>query len=154
MAVEQVVRARPRKATVIARVMAGAVVVIFTAVGVALHGKTDSGTGVFGTGDQVAMIALGVLGALGILMFTRPRVEADARGIRVRNLIGGYDLPWGVVRSIQFGKGAPWATLELQDDDLVTMMAVQAADKQYAVATVRALRMLLDAHQQAGAPAD
>jgi hypothetical protein len=34
------------------------------------------------------------------------------------------------------------------------MMAVQAADKQYAVATVRALRMLLDAHQQAGAPAD
>jgi hypothetical protein len=152
--VTDVIRARPRKATVIARVMAGAVVVIFTIIGVALHGKTDGGTGVFGTGDQVAMIGLGILGAAGILLFTRPRVEADARGIRVRNVIGGYELPWDVVRSIQFGRGAPWATLELQDDDLVSVMAVQAADKQYAVATVRALRILLASHQQAGAPAD
>jgi hypothetical protein len=145
------VRARPRKATAIARLMAGAVVVIFTVIGVALHGKTDGGTGVFGRGDQVAMIGLGLLGAAGILLFTRPRVEADARGIRVRNVIGGYELPWEVVRSIQFGRGAPWATLELQDDDLVSVMAVQAADKQYAVATVRALRVLLANHQQAAA---
>lgn len=152
--VARVVRARPRKATVIARVMAGAVVVIFTAVGVALHGKTDSGTGVFGVGDQIAMIGLGLLGAVSILLFTRPRVEADARGIRVRNVIGAYDLPWEVVRSVQFGRGAPWATLELRDDDVVAMMAVQAADKQYAVATVRALRALLATHQRTGTPAD
>ena len=152
--VSQVVTARPRRATVIARVMAGAVVVIFTAIGVGLHGKTDSGTGVFGVWDQVAMIGLGILGALGILLFTRPRVEADARGIRVRNLVGGYDLPWEVVRSIQFGRGAPWATLELQDDDVVSMMAVQAADKQHAVATVRALRALLASHQRTGTPAE
>jgi hypothetical protein len=152
--VTDVVRARPRKATAIARVMAGAVVVIFTVIGVALHGKTDGGTGVFGRGDQVAMIGLGILGAAGILLFTRPRVEADARGIRVRNVIGGYELPWEVVRSIQFGRGAPWATLELRDDDLVSVMAIQAADKQYAVATVRSLRLLLAAHQSAGAPAD
>jgi PH (Pleckstrin Homology) domain-containing protein len=152
--VTDVVRARPRKATAIARVMAGAVVVIFTVIGVALHGKTDAGTGVFGRGDQVAMIGLGILGAAGILLFTRPRVEADARGIRVRNVIGGYELPWEVVRSIQFGRGAPWATLELQDDDLVSVMAVQAADKQYALATVRSLRLLLAAHQSAGTPAD
>ncbi len=148
------VRARPRKATVIARVMAGAVLVIFTAIGVGLHGKTDSGSGVFGVWDQVAMIGLGILGAAGILLFTRPRVEADARGIRVRNVLGGYDLPWEVVRSIQFGRGAPWATLELQDDDVVSMMAVQAADKGYAVTTVRALRALLATHQRAGTPAD
>lgn len=152
--VAQVVRARPRKATLIARVMAGAVVVIFTAIGVGLHGKTDSGTGVFGVWDQVAMIGLGVLGAVGILLFTRPRVEADERGIRVRNVIGAYDLPWEVVRSVQFGRGAPWATLELQDDDVLSMMAVQAADKGYAVATVRALRALLATHQRTGTPAD
>ncbi len=147
--VTDVVRARPRKATAIARLMAGAVVVIFTVIGVALHGKTDGGTGVFGRGDQVAMIGLGLLGAAGILLFTRPRVEADARGIRVRNVLGGYELPWELVRSIQFGRGAPWATLELQDDDLLSVMAVQAADKQYAVATVRSLRLLLANHQQA-----
>jgi hypothetical protein len=140
----------------IARVMAVAVVVILTVVGVGLHGKTDSGTGVFQTSDQVALIALGLLGGAGIMMFTRPRVEADARGIRVRNLVGGYDLSWDLVRSVQFGRGTPWASLELQDDDVVAVMAVQAADKAYAVAAVRALRVLLAAHQQqtaAAAPA-
>ncbi|GIH17303.1 PH domain-containing protein [Rugosimonospora africana] len=145
------VRARPRKATVIARVMAAAVVVIFTAVGVGLHGKTDSGTGVFQTSDQVALIGLGVLAAAGILMMTRPRVEADAQGIRVRNLMGGYDLSWDLVRSIEFGRGAPWASLELQDDNVIAVMAVQAADKAYALGAVRALRSLLAAHQSAAA---
>jgi hypothetical protein len=146
-AILQTVRARPRRATTIARIMAAAVVVVFTAVGVGLHGKTDSGTGVFQTSDQVALIGLGVLAAAGILMLTRPRVEADARGIRVRNLMGGYELSWDVVRSVQFGHGAPWASLELRDDDVLAVMAVQAADKAYALAAVRALRALLAAHQ-------
>jgi hypothetical protein len=141
------VAARPRKATRIAWILAVVVVAIFTAVATALHGATDSGKGVFQTGDQAAMIGLGLLLALGILAFTRPRVWADERGIRVRNVIGGYDLPWEVVRSIQFLKGSPWAQLELQDDDVVAVMAVQAADKGYAVQTVRALRALLAAHQ-------
>jgi hypothetical protein len=141
------VSARPRKATRIARLLAVALLAIFTAVATALPGATDSGKGVFQTSDQFAMIGLGVLGALGILAFTRPRVRADARGIQVRNVVGGYDLPWEVVRSIQFRKGSPWANLELQDDETVALMAVQAADKGYAVATVRALRALLAAHQ-------
>jgi Bacterial PH domain len=144
--VSEVVRFRPRKARVVGWVAAVAVVVIFTLVSFGLHGATDSGRGVFQTGDQVAMIILGVLLALGILMFTRPRVEADDTGIRVRNVFGGYELPWQVVRSVRFGRGAPWATLELQDDDVVSVMAVQAADKQYAVEAVRALRALHAEH--------
>jgi hypothetical protein len=141
------VSARPRKATRVAWVLAVVVVAIFTAVATALHGATDSGKGVFQTSDQVAMIGLGLLGALGILAFTRPRVRADERGIHIRNVIGAYDLPWEVVRSIQFRKGSPWAHLELQDDDVVALMAVQAADKGQAVDTVRALRALLAAHR-------
>ena len=88
------------------------------------------------------MIGLGVLVALGILLFTRPRVDADAHGIRVRNLIGGYELPWSVVRAVRFDRGSPWAALELDDDDLVSVMALQATDKEYAVEGVRALRAL------------
>jgi hypothetical protein len=141
-----VVRARPQRATKIAWVLAVIVLVVFTAVGTGLRGATDSGKGVVQAGDQLAMVGLGVLGALGILLFTRPRVEADARGIRIRNVLGGYDLPWEVVRSVQFNRGAPWASLELQDDEVVAVMAVQAADKAYAVAAVRSLRALLAAH--------
>jgi hypothetical protein len=141
------VAARPRKATRVARILAVVLVAIFTTIATALHGATDSGKGVFQTSDQVAMIGLGLLGALAILAFTRPRVRADERGIHIRNVIGGYDLPWEVVRSITFRKGAPWASVELQDDDVVALMAVQAADKAEAVATVRALRALLAAHR-------
>ncbi|HWB37946.1 MAG TPA: PH domain-containing protein [Rugosimonospora sp.] len=148
--VPEVVSARPRKATRVAWVLAGVVVVIFAAIATALHGRTEGGQGVFHTSDQVAMIGLGLLAGAGILMFTRPRVEADARHIRIRNIVGGYDLPWEVVRAVTFHKGSPWASLELQDDDVVAVMAVQAADKMYAVEAVRGLRALLAAHQAGG----
>lgn len=149
------VRFRPRRARVVCWLAAVSLLVVFTAVSFGLRGPTGAGVAVFQAGDQAAMIGLGVLGALGILMFTRPRVIADRNGIRVRNLVGAYELPWAVVREVRFNRGAPWATLELQDDDLVSMMAVQAADKEYAVRAVRALRGLLAASRVGdGAPAE
>ena len=139
------VTSRPIKTTRVAWVLAVLVVAVFTAVGTTLRGATDSGRGVFQAGDQAAMIGLGLLAAVGILMFTRPRVSADAKRIRIRNVIGSYDLPWEVVRSIEFRRGSPWASLELRDDDVIAIMAVQAADRAHAVAAVRGLRALLAA---------
>jgi Bacterial PH domain len=132
---------------VVCWVAAVAVFVVFALVATGLRGSTGEGRGVFEAGDQLAMVGLGALGALAVLLLTRPRVEADARGIRVRNVIGFYDLPWEVVRGVRFNRGAPWATLDLADDDVVAVMAVQAADKEYAVEAVRALRTLLEAHR-------
>jgi Bacterial PH domain len=148
----QAVKAKPVKGTRVAWILAVLTVAVFTAVATTLRGTTESGKSVFQAGDQIAMIILGLLGALGILLFTRPRVEADERGIRIRNLVGGYDLPWDLVRSVQFNRGAPWASLELVDDDLIPMMAIQRTDKQYAVAAVRALRALLAAAQSGAQP--
>jgi hypothetical protein len=133
---------RPRKARVVCGIAAVAVLVVFTWVGLALSGPVNTGPAVFGTGDRVAMILLGVLAALGVLLLARPRVEADAKGVRVRNLIGSHELPWSLVRSVRFSRNSPWASLELVDDDLIAVMAVQATDKEYAVAGVRALRAL------------
>lgn len=151
--VPAVLTARPRKATKVAWVLAVVVVLIFVAVATALHGRTEGDQGVFQTSDQIAMIGLGLLAGAGILLFTRPRVTADAEHIKIRNIVGGYDLPWGVVRAVVFNRGAPWASLELQDDDVVAVMAIQAADKMYAVEAVQALRALLAAHQAGGVPA-
>lgn len=142
MSAPESVRLRPRRARVVCWVLAAAVLAVFTLVGSGLRGSTGEGTATFQRGDQVAMIGLGVLFALGILLFTRPRVEADARGIRVRNLVGGYDVTWDLVRAVRFNRGTPWASLELDDQELVPMLALQAADKQYAVEGVRALRTL------------
>ncbi|GAA1655996.1 PH domain-containing protein [Saccharothrix algeriensis] len=116
-----------------------AVVVLFAVIGTAL---TEVGEGVFRKGDQFAMIALGVVFALGIMAVARPRVEADAVGIKVRNIIGGYELPWGAVRKIAFERNQPWLSLELENDDTVSVLAVQAVDRAHAVAAVQSLRAL------------
>ncbi|RIV37866.1 PH domain-containing protein [Micromonospora radicis] len=140
------VRLRPRRIRVVCWSSAAVLVVLFSAVATTLTGPTGNGYGTFQRGDQFAMIGLGVLFALGCLLFTRPRVEADAHGVRVRNIIGSYQLPWEVVRGVRFDRGAPWAALELYDDDLLPMVALQAADKQLAVDGVRALRRLHQEH--------
>ncbi|MFI7607364.1 PH domain-containing protein [Micromonospora sp. NPDC049366] len=147
MSETEVVRLRPRRIRVVCWASAAVLLVVFSIVATSLSGPTGDGYGTFQRGDQIAMVGLGVFGALGFLLFTRPRVEADARGVRVRNIIGSYELPWEVVRGVRFDRGAPWASLELHDDDLMPMVALQAADKELAVDGVRALRRLHQAHQ-------
>ncbi|WP_229398511.1 PH domain-containing protein [Micromonospora okii] len=141
-----VVTLRPRRIRLVCWVSAVVVLVVFSLIATSLTGGTGNGYGTFQRGDQAAMIGLGVFAALAILLFTRPRVEADALGVRVRNLLGAHELPWEVVRGVRFDRGAPWASLELHDDDLLPMMALQAADKEFAVDGVRALRRLHQAH--------
>jgi hypothetical protein len=139
---------RPRKTRRVCWAAAAVIVVAFSGLATLLTGSTgDKNGATFQRSDQYAMVVLGLLLAAGILVFTRPRVIADERRIRVRNLIGGYDLPWEIVRAVRFDRGRPWASLELEDDDLITLLAVQATDKEYAVAGVRALRVLLTEHR-------
>jgi hypothetical protein len=90
------------------------------------------------------MIGLGVCGALAALAFARPRVRGTEDGIWVRNVFGTYELPWSAVRAVRFERGHAWATLELIDDDTLSVLAIQAVDKEYAVAAVRGLRELKD----------
>jgi len=154
-AAESTVSARPRKARLVCGVAAALFFGVFAFVATALRSPvpTDGqydGPQTFGASDQVAMVVLGALGAAAILALTRPRVSADAAGIRVRNLVGGYELPWSMIRAVRFRHGAPWASVELHDDDLLPVMAIQAADKQYAVEAVRQLRRLHAAAAELG----
>jgi hypothetical protein len=144
---------RPQRARKVAIVAAAAIVIVFTAVSFGLTGSTGEGKAVFQRGDQTAMIGLGLVFAAGVLLFLRPRVDGDAKGIRIRNVIGSYDLPWDVVRAIRFERGVSFAGAELHDDELVTIVALQIVDKEYALEGVRALRELLAAHQAQAARA-
>ncbi|MER7167570.1 PH domain-containing protein [Micromonospora sp. NPDC000207] len=147
MSGSEMVTLRPRRIRVVCWASAVALVVTFSLLATGLQGPTGNGYGTFQRGDGFAMIGLGLIGAVAILLFTRPRVQADAWGIRVRNIIGSYELPWEVVRGVRFDRGAPWASVELHDDDLLPVVALQAADKDRAVEGVRALRRLHQAHQ-------
>jgi Bacterial PH domain len=142
------VDAQARKAKKVAYISAALVFVIFTGVAFTLRGKTDSGSSVFHVEDQIAMILLGLLAGAIVLVFTRPRIIADAEGVRVRNLLAWKYFPWPVIAAVRFDRGSPWVALDLQDDDVISVMAVQAADKEYALDTVRALRRLLAASRE------
>src|SRR3954451_10878369 len=107
----------------------------------------SSSTGVvkFGTGDQVAVIGLGLVLGAGILLLGRARVDADLAGIRIRNIATRHELPWQVVRAVRFDRKSAWASLLLANDDEVAVLAVQAMDKERAVRAVEGLRALLAA---------
>ena len=139
-----VVESRPRRLTRVCWVVAAIVVLVFAGLGAALRGN-GQGTAQFRLGDQIAMTVLGMLMAGAALLLTRPRVEADTAGIRVRNVLGFTSLPWGVVARVRFDDGDSWASLDLHDDDSVALLAVQANDGVQAVETVLGLRRLLAA---------
>ncbi|HEV2782458.1 MAG TPA: PH domain-containing protein [Actinophytocola sp.] len=136
---------RPRRIRVLAGILAVVFVAVFVVVAVLLK-RSDTGV-VFHTSDQVAMIGIGLLLAAGALWSTWPRVRADAEGIEVRNLLGARRYGWDVVRRVSFPDGAAWARLELPADEYVPMLAIQAIDRDRAVAAMRELRRL---HREAG----
>jgi hypothetical protein len=115
----------------------------------------SSSTGVvaFGTADQFAIAGLGLALGAGIVMLGRSRVDADADGVRIRNVVSGHELPWTVVRAVVFDRKSAWASLRLENDDEIAVLAVQAVDKEHAVRAVEGLRALLaEARAQEPAP--
>ena len=145
------VSAVPRRLRLVCAVSAAVVLAVMSVVALLLK-QSSTGVVAFGTADQVAMAGLGVVLAGGILAFGRPRVDADAETVVVRNVVGRHELPWSVVREVRFDRGSAWATLVLVNGEEVAVLAVQAVDKQRAVAAVEGLRALLAA-SRAGIPA-
>jgi hypothetical protein len=126
-------------------VLVGALVFAFmTFVALTLQ---SSSTGVvrFHAVDQVAIGGLGLVLGVVISFLGRSRVDADASGLRIRNLMGGRVVPWSMVRSVRFDRKSLWASLLLRNDDEVALFAVQAVDKERAVRAVEGLRALLAA---------
>jgi cytochrome c biogenesis protein CcdA len=120
----------------------GAVVVavmLFVAAGLK---ETTNTVVTYRTSDQFAIAGLGLVIAAGILFLGRSRVDADADGIRVRNLVVQHQLPWQAVRAVRFERKSPWASLLLENGDEISLLAVQAVDREYAVRAVEGLRAL------------
>jgi hypothetical protein len=126
--------------------MAGALVIAMTVVAVLLKSST-TGVVSFHTSDQVAMVGLGLAMGAGVLLVGRSRVDADAEGLRVRNVVVDHEVPWSAVRAVRFDEHSPWVTLLLTNDDELAVSAVQAADGERALVAVRGLRALLADHQ-------
>lgn len=141
-----IVEHRPQKLRRIALSLAVVTVVAFGAIALLLpHGQELSHR--VAVGDQLAFFGIGLLLATGVVTLTRFRVQADESGIWVRNVLGERYFPWGVVVGIDIPRGSTWAQLELHDDEVIGLLAVQTSDGDAAVETVLALRRLLKASQ-------
>jgi hypothetical protein len=135
------VSAVPRRLRLVCALTAAVVVAVMVVVGLSLPGTTNSVVS-YGPWDQVALIGIGVLLGAGILVFGLSRVQADAAGIRIRNILVRHEIPWSAVRAVRFDRSSAWASLQLENDDELAVLAVQAGDKEYAVRAVEGLRAL------------
>ncbi|MGF7120853.1 PH domain-containing protein [Rhodococcus sp. TAF43] len=131
---------RSKKSPRYAMIAAAVLVVVHVTLGVLLR---TSATGVyFRVVDQFAMAGIGILLAGGVLLLTRPRLRVGPRGIAVRNILGERIVDWDLDEGMSFPDGAPWARIELPDDEYVPVMAIQANDGEHAVRAVRRFREL------------
>jgi len=113
---------RPRRARLVA-VTLGTLVTV-GCVGIAL---VVSGEG-WSWPYRVAMAgtAVPIVTVLGLL--ARPRVDADADGITIVNLIYRHRLAWAQIVEVRLYVGDPWVMLDLDDGETLPVMALQAAD--------------------------
>lgn len=134
---------KPRKSRIGAWIGAAVALVGFSALSFTLGSETAGG-GAVTVADQAGMIGLGVIGAGIALSFLRLKDRADDKGVEVTNVTSKRYFPWGVVTAINFTDKMTWATVELADDDEMSIMAIQVSDKERALAAVKGLRALLE----------
>ncbi|PYG02299.1 PH domain-containing protein [Georgenia satyanarayanai] len=83
------------------------------------------------------------------LCFRQAAVRAvpDDDGLTVRNLVKVRRLAWEQVVEVRFGPNSPWAQLDLSDGTTLAVMAIQAADGDYARREVGRLAALVQLHE-------
>ncbi len=133
---------RPRKITILATVAAAVVVGVSILAGVLLK-DVDEGVS-FRTTDQVGTIGIGVVLAAAIMTTARPRLRVTEAGLWVRNVLGDKFFPWGLVIRVAYPPNAPWAQLQLPDDEIHPVMAIQSLDRGRAVRALEEVRSLHD----------
>jgi hypothetical protein len=132
---------RPRRLRRVCQATAGGVLAVFGVIAVLLPTRAAADRHI-GVADQLSFFLIGVLLAVGVLALARPRVRADHTGIGVRNVFAERRYPWAVVLLVHLPDSAPWAQLELRDDEQVALLALQANDGADAVQGVAELERL------------
>jgi hypothetical protein len=139
------VQIRPHLTPYFAYSAAFVIVAAHIAVGLLL--KIKSSGVIFQTADQVAMAGLGLVLAGLLLLFARPRLRVGATGLSVRNMLGDRLVRWQDIVGVSFPAGSRWARIDLPDDEYIPVMAIQAVDKDRAVAAMDTVRSLLDRYR-------
>lgn len=141
MAEQLVVEARPVRTGRIANGCALGALILFIVIAIVM--RSDNAGATFHLSDQIFTVVLGLIIAGGLRLPARPRLRADAEAIRFRGYLGDWrSVPWSAVRAVEFPSKVRFARIALGGDESLALYAVQRADRETAVATMRGLREL------------
>jgi hypothetical protein len=140
------VTAHPVRSARISVIVAAIVFSALSFIAVILPSTSDGVT--FTPADQFGVGGIGVLIAIGILSFCRPRMRADGNGVDTRGFVGGYrHIDWDLVTAVEFPPKVRFARLVLPGDELIPLYAVQRGDGERSVAVMDGLRALHSLHK-------
>lgn len=114
---------RPVRGRVVPLVMAVIAVVLTVSVSI---GMVVSG--LWGPADQLLLVALGLGIAAFLWRYASIRAVPGPDGLRVRNVLLSRTVTWDEILAVRFPEGDPWVTLELDDTDVLAVMAIQRVD--------------------------
>ncbi len=135
---------RPRRGRIVATAVAIAAVVLFGLAALLLPGGSPS-TGGWQVTDRLFLFGVGLLVAGLMWRYATIRAVPAPDGLLVRNLFTTRRLEWSQILHVQFGGGAPWVSLELDDTDTLAVMAIQLTDGDRAKAEASRLAALVQA---------
>ncbi|HYO85161.1 MAG TPA: PH domain-containing protein [Dermatophilaceae bacterium] len=142
---------RPKWGRLVARIAAAVVLASFVVAALLIPGD-ERQKAEWGLGDRLMILGSGVGIAWLLWRFGSIKAVPSRDGVVVRNLLVTRRLTWPQIVRVQFGGGAPWASLDLDDTDILAVMAIQKADGQHGRALASRLAALIQVHSRAEEP--
>ncbi len=118
---------RPLRGRRVALTMTVLSLLIFAGGAISLP-RVDPLFGGWGVLDRLLLVSCGVAVSALLWRFASIRAVPSTHGLVIRNLITTRTVEWTQVVRVQFGGGAPWVSVDLDDTDTVAVMAIQKAD--------------------------
>jgi len=140
---------RPHRGRKVALTMSVLSLVIFTGVALSMPWG-DPKYGGWGVLDRVLMVICGGAFAAALWRFASIRAVPSTQGLVIRNLVTTRTVEWAQIIRVQFGGGAPWVSVDLDDTDTVAVMAIQKADGVFGRAEASRLSALVQVHSRPG----
>ncbi|MBK7723592.1 MAG: PH domain-containing protein [Austwickia sp.] len=142
---------RPRWGRGVARVVSIVVLVSFAFAAITVPGQ-EGQKGDWTIADRLLIFLSGAAIAYFLHRYATIVAVPSKDGLYVRNILRQHTLSWEEVVRVQYGGGAPWASIDLTDTDTVAVMAIQKVDGQHATAMAGRLAALIQVHGEIGEP--
>ena len=140
---------RPRRGRRVALAVAVLSVLIFTGGALSMP-RVDPLVGGWGVLDRLLLVGCGLAIAALQWRYASIRAVPSTGGLVIRNLLTTRTVQWAQIIRVQFGGGAPWVCVDLDDTDTVAVMAIQKADGAHGRAEAARLSALVQVHTRAG----